>query len=48
MCTKVFRDLLIVGEQLDPPPPPWLLGIVRFGAHDYPPTTWMKKGEECG
>jgi hypothetical protein len=28
-----------------PPPPPWLLGIVRFGAPDYPPSTFdMRRG----
>jgi hypothetical protein len=28
-----------------PPPPPWLLGIERFDAPDYPPSTYdMRKG----
>jgi hypothetical protein len=28
-----------------PAPPPWLLGIERFGAPDYPPSTYdIRKG----
>jgi hypothetical protein len=37
--SKVFRELLICVVHFGPPPPLCLLGIGRFGAHDYPPST---------
>jgi hypothetical protein len=37
---QVFRDLLFRKIDLEPPPPPFLLGIERFGAPDYPPSTY--------
>ncbi len=45
--SKVFRELLISALQFGPPPPPCLLGIGRFGAHDYPPSTYSRR-KECG
>jgi len=37
---QVFRELLFRALDFGPPPPPWLLGIERFGAPDYPPSTY--------
>jgi hypothetical protein len=48
VCSEVFRGLLFSIPYLSPPPPPSLLGIGRFGAHDYPPSTYLMRGEECG
>ena len=45
---EVFRELLNPSLHFGPPPPPGLLGIGRFGAHDYPPSTYLHEGEECG
>jgi hypothetical protein len=48
VCNEVFRDLLNEIPYLSPPPPPSLLGFGRFGVHDYPPSTYLMRGEECG
>lgn len=45
MHRQVFRDVLLMRMHLGPPPPPRLLVIERFGAPDYPPSTYdMKEG----
>jgi hypothetical protein len=44
LWSEVFRDLLFWVLHFGPPPPPSLLGIERFGAHDNPPTTCDEKG----
>jgi hypothetical protein len=42
---QVFRDLLFRKLDCRPASAPWLLGIERFGAPDYPPSTYdMRKG----
>ena len=41
--TKVFRELLIPSLHFGPPPPPCLLGIARFGAHDW----WWAHDSGC-
>jgi hypothetical protein len=48
VCSEVFRGLLFSIPYLSPPPPPGLLGVGRFGAHDYPPATYLTRGEEGG
>jgi len=41
----VFRELLFGELDLGPASAPWLLGIERFDAPDYPPFTYdMRKG----
>jgi hypothetical protein len=43
--SKVFRELLFGELDLGPASAPWLLGIERLGAPDYPPSTHdMRKG----
>lgn len=41
---EVFRELLFPVPYLSPPPPPGLLRFARFGAHDYPPSTYCTRG----
>jgi len=41
---EVFRELLNASLHFGPPPPPGSLGIGRFGAHDYPPSTYCTRG----
>ena len=49
VCSEVFRGLLFSSPYLSPPPPPCLLGISgTSGAHDYPPSTYLTRGKECG
>ena len=43
MDRQVFRELLFRALDLSPPPPPWLLGTERFGAPDYPPSTYLTR-----
>ena len=45
---EVFRELLFPVPYFSPPRPPDLLGLGRFGAHDYPPSTYLMREEECG
>ena len=40
----MFRELLFRELDFEPASAPWLLGIERFGAPDYPPSTFdMRK-----
>lgn len=42
---QVFRELLFRELDFEPASAPWLLGIERFGAPDYPPSTFdMREG----
>ena len=41
---EVFPELLNASLHFGSPPPPGLLGIGRFGAHDYPPSTYCTRG----
>src|ERR1700692_4955464 len=41
--SEVFCGLLFSIPHLSPPPPPGLLGFGRFGAHDYPPSTYLTR-----
>lgn len=42
---RCFVSCCFASWTLGPPSPPWLLGIERFGAPDYPPSTFdMREG----